>query len=312
MNRKIKLALIAGGKSAERQVSLSGAEGVRAALDPQKYEISQYDPATDLAKLAQDAPGLDVALILLHGPLGEDGSMQGFLDLLGLPYQGAGVLGSALAMNKNMAKKLYRLAGLRVADWLMAGPGDEEKADYFIEKLGLPLVIKPIHQGSSVGMSIAGSPVELKTGLQEALSYDREVMLEKFISGREITGGVIGNDRPEALPIVEIIPGDDYRFFNYEAKYSPGGSREICPAGLEPELSSEAQKCALTAHRALQLRGYSRTDMIIDSDNKIYLIETNTIPGMTPTSLLPLAARTHGLSFSALLDKLLLLALEAD
>jgi D-alanine-D-alanine ligase len=311
MNKKIKLALIAGGKSAERDVSLSGAKGVKAALDPDKYEISQYDPASDLAKLAIDSPSLDVALILLHGPLGEDGSMQGFLDLLGLPYQGAGVLGSALAMNKNMAKQLYKLAGLQVADWLMAGPGDEKQADYFIEKLGLPLVIKPIHQGSSVGMSIARSPVDLKIGLKKALAYDREVMLEKFIKGREITGGVIGNDQLEALPIVEIIPGEDYAFFDYEAKYSPGASREICPAELDPALSSQAREYAVKAHQALQLRGYSRTDMIISADNNIYIIETNTIPGMTPTSLLPLAAEVHGLSFSALLDRLLELAREA-
>lgn len=312
MNKKIRLALIAGGRSAEREVSLSGATGVKAALDSQKYIISQYDPAFDLAKLATDRADLDVALILLHGPLGEDGSMQGFLDLLGLPYQGSGVLGSSLAMNKNMAKKLYKPAGLLVADWLMAGPGDQDKVDCFIEKLGLPLVIKPVHQGSSVGMSIAHSPKELKIGLEQALTYDREVMLEKFIRGREITGGVIGNEQLEALPIVEIIPGEDYAFFNYEAKYSPGASREICPADLAPELADKARQCAVKAHQALQLRGYSRTDMIISPENKIYIIETNTIPGMTPTSLLPLAAGAQGISFTALLDRLVELALEAQ
>ncbi len=310
MNKKIRLALIAGGKSAEREVSLSGAAGVKAALDIQKYKISQYDPACDLGRLAAERPNLDVALILLHGPLGEDGSMQGFLDLLDLPYQGSGVLGSALAMNKNMAKQLYRLAGLTVADWLMAGPGDELRTDYFIEKLGLPLVIKPIHQGSSVGMSIAGTAADLEKGLKKALAYDREVMLEKYIKGREITGGVIGNDELEALPIVEIIPGEDYAFFDYEAKYKPGASREICPAELDPEISRQARECAVKAHRALQLRGYSRTDMIISPANEIHIIETNTIPGMTPTSLLPLAAKANGLSFSALLDRLLALALE--
>ncbi len=312
MDKKIRLALIAGGKSAERDVSLSGAKGVKAALDPQKYEINQYDPACDLGKLVTDRANLDVALILLHGPLGEDGSMQGFLDLLELPYQGSGVLGSALAMDKNMAKKLYRQAGLRVADWLMAGPGDKKRIDYFIEQLDLPLVIKPIHQGSSLGMNIADSPDKLKEGLAEALAYDQEVMLEKFIKGREITGGVIGNDNLEALPIVEIIPGEEYRFFDYKAKYLQGASREICPADLAPEVSRRARQSAIQAHKALRLRGYSRTDMIISPDNKIYIIETNTIPGMTPTSLLPLAAKVHGLSFSVLLDKLLKLALEAD
>ncbi|MEA3546498.1 MAG: D-alanine--D-alanine ligase [Thermodesulfobacteriota bacterium] len=310
MKEKIRVALLAGGKSAEREVSLNGAVGVEAALDREKYEIRRYDPATDLVKLAVDAPELDVAFILLHGPLGEDGTMQGFLDLLELPYQGSGVLGSALAMNKNLAKILYRQAGLKVADWLMVSPGDENQLDPLLEKISLPLVIKPVHQGSSVGMSIARTPGELKTGLDKAFIYDREVMLEEYIEGREITGGVIGNDDVTSLPLVEIIPGSDHPFFDYEAKYTEGASREICPADLSNDITARARQNAVKAHEVLQLRGYSRTDMIVSQNDEIFIIETNTIPGMTPTSLLPQAAQAHGLSFSELLDRLFSLALE--
>ena len=310
MKEKIRVALLAGGKSAEREVSLKGAVGVEAALDRKKYDLRRYDPATDLAKLAVDAPELDVAFILLHGLLGEDGTVQGFLDLLELPYQGSGVLGSALAMNKNLAKILYRQAGLKVADWLMVSPGDENRLDPLLEEIALPLVIKPVHQGSSVGMSIARTPDELQTGLDRAFAYDRDVMLEEYIQGREITGGVIGNDDPIALPLVEIIPGADHPFFDYEAKYREGASREICPAELADDISARARQYAVKAHEILQLRGYSRTDMMLSEKDEIFIIETNTIPGMTPTSLLPQAALAHGLSFSELLDRLLSLALE--
>ncbi|MDH5524834.1 MAG: D-alanine--D-alanine ligase [Desulfobulbaceae bacterium] len=309
MKNKIRLALIAGGRSGEREVSLAGAAGVVKALDPDKYDVSRYDPATDLARLAADAAKIDVAFILLHGPLGEDGTMQGFLDLLNIPYQGSGVLGSALAMDKNLAKVLYRHGGLTVPDWQMATAADVGDPSRLLAKITLPVVIKPIRQGSSLGMSIAATQEELGKGLALAFSYDSEVMVEQFIKGREITGGVLGNDELAALPIVEIIPGDEYAFFNYEAKYQPGASREVCPAELPEEIAARARQIALAAHRILKLAGYSRTDMIVAGD-EIYVLETNTIPGMTPTSLLPQAAAAYGLSFSALLDRLIALALE--
>lgn len=306
---KMKLALIAGGKSGERDVSLAGAKGVVAALNKEKYEVVQYDPACDLAKLAQDAQNLHAAFILLHGPLGEDGSMQGFLDLLDLPYQGSGVLGSALAMDKNLAKMMYRQAGLPVAEWLMVRAGDAGKEEVVAE-LGFPLVIKPVRQGSSLGMSIAFKQADLVEGLNKAFAFDDEVMVERYVRGREITCGVIGNDELQALPLVEIIPGEDHPFFDYEAKYKPGASREICPADLSPELTALAQDYGIRAHQALHLRGYSRTDMILSDEGEIYVIETNTIPGMTPTSLLPQAAQAAGFSFSELLDRLIELAVE--
>lgn len=310
MGKKLRVALIAGGKSGERQVSLAGAKGVLEALDREKYQVSQYDPVSDLARLAGDAENLDVAFILLHGPLGEDGSMQGFLDLLGLPYQGSGVLGSALAMDKNLAKMLYRQAGLPVADWLMARAQDVGVPQSISEKLGFPLVVKPVRQGSSLGMSIVHSDDELAEGLRQAFEFDSEVMVECYVAGREITGGVLGNDELLALPLVEIIPGEEHPFFDYNAKYQVGASKEICPADFSEEVTERACHYALTAHQALQLKGYSRTDMIVTEKNEIFVIETNTIPGMTPTSLLPQAAQAAGLSFPQLLDRLIELALE--
>lgn len=212
-------------------------------------------------------------------------------------------------MDKNLAKILYRNAGLKVPEWYMAAQDDIDNPSKILGHLGLPLVIKPANQGSSLGMTIARSEEDIAEGLKKAFAIDHKVMVEEFIPGREITGGVIGNDALTALPLVEIIPGDEYEFFDYEAKYQPGATKEICPAELGDPLTVRAQNCALAAHRALQLRGYSRTDMIISNDD-IYILETNTIPGMTPTSLLPQAAAAAGLDFSALLDRLIELALE--
>jgi D-alanine-D-alanine ligase len=307
---KIRLALIAGGVSDEREVSLAGAKGIRQHLDPDRYDVVHFDPATDLAELAREAGDFDVAFILLHGLNGEDGTIQGMLELLGLPYQGAGVLGSALAMDKNLAKILYQQNGLPVAPWKMADINDRDDPSALLEELGLPLVVKPVKQGSSVGMSIVRHAEDLGLALETAFGYDDAVMVESYIEGREITVGVIGNDTLEALPLVEIIPGEQYEFFDYEAKYKEGASREVCPAEVTQEIRNTAQQYGLSAHRILQLRGYSRTDMIVAEDGTIYVLETNTIPGMTPTSLLPQAAAEHGLDFSALLDRLIDLALE--
>ncbi len=303
--KKIRLALIAGGKSGEREVSLEGARGVEAALDTDRYDILRYDPADDLAALAADADKIDVAFILLHGPYGEDGTMQGFLELLGIPYQGSGVLGSAMAMDKNLAKTMYRLHDLPVAPWLMAVQEDRENPERLLQELSLPLVVKPVRQGSSLGMSIAQNSEELGRAVAKAFEHDSQVMVEEYIRGREITVAVLGNDEPTALPLVEIIPGDRYDFFDYEAKYTRGASREICPAELDAEISATARQYGIIAHHALQLRGYSRTDMMLDEGGNLYLLETNTIPGMTPTSLFPQAAKAAGMDFSALLDQLI-------
>ncbi|MGX9727107.1 MAG: D-alanine--D-alanine ligase family protein [Candidatus Electronema sp. VV] len=307
---KIRLALIAGGISGEREVSLRGAAGVEQALNKDKYEVVRYDPAADLARLAADASQLDAAFILLHGIGGEDGTVQGMLELLGIPYQGSGVLGSALAMHKHLAKVMYRLHGLPVAAWEIAEKAHVSDPAPLLAKLRLPLVVKPVRQGSSLGMSIVRQAEQLAAALATAFEHDSEVMVEEFISGREITVGVLGNEELTALPLVEIIPDRRFDFFDYEAKYTPGATREVCPAEVSDRIRDKAQDYGLRAHNALQLRGYSRTDMIIHEDGEIFLLETNTIPGMTPTSLLPQAAAQIGLDFPALLDRLIELALE--
>lgn len=307
--RKLIVALLAGGNSAEREVSLKSGQQVFDSLDKSKYEVRRYDPRDDLPKLAQEAHQIDVALIILHGRMGEDGTIQGFLDSFAIPYQGSGVLGSALAMNKILSKHLYMQASLPVAPFIVMDRTQPLAIDTVVEELGLPVVVKPEHEGSSIGLSIARTKDRLTAALDLGWKYDRRCMVESFVRGVEITCGVLGNDQLEALPLVEIIPGDDHEFFDYQAKYTPGASKEICPARVSPKITHQAQEYAIKAHRALHCRGYSRTDMIVQGD-RIFLLETNTIPGMTKTSLFPQAAAAAGLSFPALLDRLIELALE--
>jgi D-alanine-D-alanine ligase len=308
---KLRVALLSGGRSAEREVSINSANQVYQALDKEKYDIRRYDPRDDLAKLVTDAREIDVALIILHGRLGEDGTIQGMLELLDIPYHGSGVLGSALGMNKIIAKRLYEHAGLPVARWLIL-QGDEPDPVSLVEKtFGLPAVVKPEQEGSTIGITIVRKPEDLGPALELARRYDRLVLVEEYLTGVEITGAVLGNRTPQALPLVEIIPGDKYGFFTYEAKYTPGATREICPARLSDALTRKAQDYAVRAHKALKCRGYSRTDMIA-CDDEVYILETNTIPGMTATSLFPQAAAAAGISFAELLDRLIELALEKD
>jgi D-alanine-D-alanine ligase len=306
---KLRLALIAGGSSSEREVSLKSGTQVYQALNKDQYDIRRYDPLTDLEALVREAKGLDVALIIMHGRGGEDGSMQGLLDLLEIPYQGSGVLASALAMNKELSKALYQMAGLKVPAALTLTRETPPSLQAIEAKLGLPVVIKPVHEGSSIGISKAGTREALETGLTAAFALDNRVLVEEFIQGTEVTGGVLGNARLQALPLVEIIPASTYTFFDYEAKYQPGATQEICPARLDADMTRRAQECALTAHGALGCRGYSRTDMLV-KDGEIYVLETNTIPGMTATSLFPQGAKAAGIDFPVLLDTLINLALE--
>jgi D-alanine-D-alanine ligase len=308
---KLAVALLSGGRSAEREVSLKSGEQVYQALDKDKYLVSRYDPRDDLARLIADAQDIDVALIILHGRYGEDGTIQGLLDLLDIPYHGSGVLGSALGINKILSKRLYEYAGLPVSPYLIVDRTDPDARTKVQNTLGFPAVIKPEHEGSSIGLSIVAEASQLQPALDLAGEYDRLILVEKYIDGTEITGAVLGNHNPEPLPLVEIIPGDQYSFFDYEAKYKSGATEEICPARLSEALTQKAQEYAVRAHQALRCRGYSRTDMIV-SDNEAYVLETNTIPGMTATSLYPQAAAAAGISFSQLLDRLIELALEEE
>jgi D-alanine-D-alanine ligase len=212
-------------------------------------------------------------------------------------------------MNKMASKTLYRQAGLPTPDHVVARRGVPVDLDAAITRLKLPIVVKPAVGGSSVGITIARSRAVLSAALEAAYAHDAVVLLEAFIEGIEITGGVLGNDRLEALPLIEIIPERGHEFFTYEAKYAVGGAQEICPARIDDELTRKAQALCIAAHQALFCRGYSRSDLMLRG-RELYLLETNTIPGMTATSLLPRAARTAGMEFGQLLDRLIELSLE--
>jgi D-alanine-D-alanine ligase len=309
MEKKITVALLSGGTSTERAVSLTGGNQVCQALSPNKYNVRRYDPASDIPRLIADASIIDVALIILHGIGGEDGTVQGLLDLLKIPYQCSGPLGSAIAMNKLASKRLYLQAGIPVPAYMSFNAGDTIDDDACVAQLGLPIVVKPASGGSSIGMDIVRSKDRLRQAFDKAFALDHAILLEEYIAGTEITGAVLGNNALQTLPLVEIIPEKNHDFFDYEAKYKKGETREICPARISGTLTEKAQKLAAKAHEALFCKGYSRTDMIVRGDD-LYVLETNTIPGMTPESLLPLAAKASGMDFGQLLDRLIALGLE--
>jgi len=307
--KKIKLALLSGGISSEREVSLNSGKQVMNALDKEKYDISCYDPKYDLKQLVIDSESIDAALIILHGPFGEDGTVQGLLDLLDIPYQGAGVLGSAAAMNKLTAKRLYDHAGVPTPSYHAFFLNEKIDNEMIMESLNLPVVVKPACAGSSVGMTIVKDKKEIEDAVRSAFEHDDTIIVEKYIKGVELTCGVLGNDDLEALPVIEIIPGKGHEFFDYKAKYTAGETEEICPARIDEHTTKKVQKLAMRAHKALFLKGYSRTDFIL-SHNELQVLETNTIPGMTATSLYPQSARVGGYTFTELLDKLIELAME--
>lgn len=307
---KKTIALLSGGISPERDVSVQSGRQVLSALDPDKYDVRCYDPKSDLPKLIGDAAQIDAALIILHGANGEDGTIQGLLELLDIPYQGTGVLGSAMAMNKIVSKQLYEKWGLPVPAHAMVRRSESFSAGDLVESIGLPLVVKPVNGGSSIGMSIVHIARDLEKAIADAFAQDHTVLLEAYIKGVEITAAVLGNETLEALPLVEIVPDQAYEFFDYQAKYQAGATQEICPARISPALTQQAQTLALQAHQALHCMGYSRTDMIVRGED-LFILETNTIPGMTPTSLFPQAAQAAGISFDQLLDRLIELGIQA-
>ncbi len=294
--------MLLGGISNEREISLLSGRKIIENLDSSKYQISQYDPKSQITDLVRDAQAglIDVAFIALHGKGGEDGAIQGLLEWLNLPYTGSGVMASALAMDKARTKALYRENGIPTPPSLMV-----ESFDLSAIKaaLGDSIVIKPNADGSSVGVAVTPPESEWKSLIEARISAEGSCLIESFREGHELTVGILGN---EALPVVEIRPKSE--FFDFKAKYTPGMSEEICPAEISDEISKEAQRLGLLAHQILGCRGYSRTDMIL-TPNGLEVLETNTLPGMTETSLLPLAAKTADISFPQLLDRMIGLAL---
>lgn len=346
--KKIKVAVLMGGFSSERSVSLSTGKGILESLDRDKYEAFGVDeamlPGSTLRPLkgsdeqitTLNASGNavtksgtlanvlqvvgeksdhrpDVVFIALHGRYGEDGTIQGMLELFGLPYTGSGVLASALAIDKSMTKKVLAADGVPVpesVDFICSnGKWDEDRVADAVARMGYPVMVKPSRQGSTIGMMKVNSSDELNSAIKQATIYDSRILVEKFIKGTELTIGVLGNDSPFALPVVEIVPKSEY--YDYESKYAPGGSEHVIPARISEKATARAQEIALAAHKSLGCRGVSRTDIIYcPAQNEMFALEVNTIPGMTPTSLIPDAAKAAGISFSKLLDMLIEFALE--
>ena len=332
---RMRVAVLFGGTSAERDVSIASGAQVVAALRSAGHDVVAIDPAVgliardresdalrqgvapappdedvlghmrhvDLLGLFRDseAQDVDVIFIAMHGSFGEDGTLQALLDTTGIPYTGSGLIGSAMAMDKDIAKRLFRDVGVPTPEWLMA----PVSADAIAESLGFPAVVKPSKQGSTVGLSIVRSPDALEAAIEEAARFDDEVMIERFIPGRELTVPVLGH---EALPVGEIV--SKHEIFDYECKYQPGMAEEIFPADLDPAIAQEAQRLALIGHRALKLRGYSRIDFRLDADARLWCLEANTLPGMTSASLFPKGAAAAGLGFVEVCERLCRLALQ--
>lgn len=309
MAKKINVAVLMGGKSAEHEISLiSGAEVVKN-LDHGKYEvfpivIPKTGPNWPIGKQFKNDK-IDVVFIAMHGPNGEDGTIQGFLELIGVPYTGSGVLASALGMDKIYSRNLFIQSGLDVPKTVVLKKGESESRVW--ESLAIPIFVKPRNQGSSIGTSKVNTKKDFKKALKVAFSYDDLAIVEEFLDGIEVTCAILGNENPKALPLVGIIPKKDY--FDYEAKYDPNLTEEIVPARIAKKLTRKAQSAALTAYQALGCRGFGRIDMIIKK-GKAHVLEVNTIPGLTPVSLLPKAAEAAGISYSQLLDRIISLALD--
>ncbi|UZP66258.1 D-alanine--D-alanine ligase [Desulfovibrio mangrovi] len=299
----MRILLIAGGWSSEREVSLSGARGIEKALLALGHDVTRFDPATSMDGLLEAASSHDFAFINLHGSPGEDGLVQAMLENAGCPYQGSGPAGSFLALNKAVAKQVFVRHGLPTPPWVFLA---ELPAEDWQPSLPYPLFAKSNTGGSSLGLSRVDSQETLHAALKAIFETGDEVIIEPSVPGVEVTCGVLGD---RALPPVLIMPESGAGFFDYKAKYTPGAAREVCPAPIPDEVTAEVQRMALTAHKALGLNGYSRADFILDPDGGLHLLEVNTLPGMTPTSLLPQEAAAVGFSFEDLIAELIKLGL---
>ncbi|MFC0014699.1 MULTISPECIES: D-alanine--D-alanine ligase [Allobacillus] len=308
----MKIAVLYGGTSKEREVSLSTGEGMINALRQLGYDVVAID--FDPAKLTQhisELENVDFVLIGLHGKQGEDGRVQGFLELLGLPYLGSGVLASSLAMDKSRSKQIFANEGLPIARSQTFNKKMDVKEIYqqIINTFDCPFVIKPNQEGSTLGLTFVHHQEEIEKAIQLAFSHDDQLLVEDFVEGRELTVSVFGNQgEEEALPIIEIIPKNKY--YDYEAKYSVGGSEHIVPAKIAEPLTDKIQSLAVKAHQALGCESYSRVDFILNEQDEPIILEVNTLPGMTPTSLYPDAAAAVGLNYEQMLDKLIGLAMK--
>ncbi|MFZ5523632.1 MAG: D-alanine--D-alanine ligase [Pseudomonadota bacterium] len=295
-----KVAVLLGGRSAEREVSLKSGAAVLAALQRSGVDAHPFDPAVqNLQALVDD--GFDRAFIALHGRFGEDGTVQGALELLGIPYTGSGVLASALGMDKWRTKLVWQAARLPVPDYALLDQDSDWKA--VADQLGLPLFVKPANEGSSVGITKVKALDELPGAFRAALRHDKLVLAESYIGGGEYTVAILGE---QALPVIKIEPANE--FYDYEAKYLSDETRYLCPSGLSVAQETEMQKLAKRSFKLIGGQGWGRVDFLMDESGKFYLLEANTSPGMTDHSLVPMAARQSGMSFEQLVLRILELA----
>lgn len=302
----MKVAVLYGGVSGEREVSLTSGKGMIEALKERGHDVVAIDfhpeRASELLNL-----DVDVAVSALHGKYGEDGRVQALLEMANIPYTGSGVLSSALAMDKARAKVHFKEAGIPIARDVLIESGDDVEA-VIAQWNEFPCVVKPAQEGSSNGLTIAMNEEMLREGIAKAFMCDTSVLVEQYIKGRELTVPVLGNRGSEqALPIIEIIPKNE--FYDYESKYTEGGSIHVCPAELPEAVTKKIQEDAVRAHRVLGCSGYSRSDFLVTEDGTGYILETNTLPGMTPLSLFPDSAKVVGISYGDLLEKFIELAL---
>lgn len=354
MSKKIRLGILFGGRSGEHEVSLTSAASVLRALDPAKYEVvpigitregrwlvgstadkllpavledgkpvtASVDPTgpklIPLNSTSHAAPGggpeVDVIFPILHGTFGEDGTVQGLLELAGIPYVGAGVLASAAGMDKDVMKRLYRDARIPVVDWVLVlrSEWEEDRARVrkVIEKrIGYPLFVKPVNLGSSVGISKVHKARELPAAMDLGAQYDRKILVEKAVDAREIECSVLGNDRPVASVPGEVVPVNE--FYDYEAKYIREGSELTIPAKLTPRQTKRVQELAVRSFQAIDCAGMARVDFLLErKTGKVFVNEINTIPGFTPISMYPKLWEASGLPYPRLVDRLIELALE--
>lgn len=304
----LRVALLAGGASDEREISLASGRGAGNALREAGFSVTELDPAEkkDLQNLI--AGNYDVAFLCMHGKMGEDGTLQGFLEMIGLPYIGSGVWSSALAMDKAKSKLFYENAGIQTPVSVTLYSPDDMSVEDILSTVGESCVVKPATEGSALGVYIVKGADEVKDAIGKAFELDSEVLVETFVKGTELTIAVLGNEQLEALPVIQIVPRNE--FYDFESKYAPGGSQHLCPAPLNAEATEKVQTMAKAAHRALGCSGISRSDFIMDENGEFWILETNTLPGMTETSLLPDAARAAGIEFPELCTRLIELALE--
>jgi len=295
-----KVAVLLGGKSGEREVSLKSGSAVLAALQAQGIDAEAFDPAT---RPLYDLEQFDAAFISLHGRFGEDGTMQGALELFGIPYTGSGVMASAIGMDKWRTKLIWHAAGVTTPAFEVVNIDSDFAA--IEKKLGLPLFVKPANEGSSIGISKVKVSGDLKAAYELASKSDPLVIAEQFVGGGEYTVGILGD---QVLPIVRIVPANE--FYDFEAKYLRDDTQYLCPCGLPAEQEAKIQAEALQAFKAIGGTGWGRVDFLMDEAGKHYFLEVNTSPGMTDHSLVPMAAKAAGITFADLVKRILTLAVK--